>query len=291
MNRDLKFVPRKLRLPIHILVALLLLGLPGVLRADALEDSARQLAAKIAAALSPGEAVALDVRNLSSLGPADVAAVRRAELLSLAFDLRRPAVQDVRLRQAVALSIDRSSIVNVLLQKQGEAAGGLLPQWLSGYAFLFPVAADVERAKQLRHELSTAAPLALVYDSDDALARAMGISVRVSGARSDATAGADVRLIRLRLASPDPRVALDSLLASLGAPESLPPAGAVPEQLYAAERALVESFRVVPLAHLPETYGLGPRLKNWMPRRSGGWRLEDLWLDTSSRADESGGNP
>jgi len=225
-----------------------------------------------------------------------------AELLSLVFNLRRPAVQDVRLRQAVALSIDRSSIVNVLLQKQGEAAGGLLPQWLSGYAFLFPVAADVERAKQVRHKLSAAAPLALVYDSDDALvravaervavnARAVGISVQVSGARSDATAGADVRLIRLRLGSTDPRVALDSLLASLGALESLPPAGAVPEQLYAAERALVESLRVVPLAHLPETYGLGPRVKNWMPRRSGGWRLEDLWLDTSSRADESGGKP
>ncbi len=302
MNRDLKSAPRRPRLPVHILVALLLLGLPGVLRADALEDGARQLAAKIAATLSPGEAIALNVRNLSSLGPADVAGVRRAELLSLVFDLRRPAVQDVRLRQAVALSIDRSSIVNVLLQKQGEAAGGLLPQWLSGYAFLFPVAADVERAKQVRHKLSAAAPLALVYDSDDALvravaervavnARAVGISVQVSGARSDATAGADVRLIRLRLGSTDPRVALDSLLASLGALESLPPAGAVPEQLYAAERALVESLRVVPLAHLPETYGLGPRVKNWMPRRSGGWRLEDLWLDTSSRADESGGKP
>jgi len=78
VNRDLKFVPRKLRLPIHILVALLLLGLPGVLRADALEDGARQLAAKIAAALSPGEAVALNVRNLSSLGPVNVTAIRRS---------------------------------------------------------------------------------------------------------------------------------------------------------------------------------------------------------------------
>jgi hypothetical protein len=78
VNRDLKSVPRKLRLPIHILVALLLLGRPGVLRADALEDGARQLAAKIAAALSPGEAVALNVRNLSSLGPVTVTAIRRS---------------------------------------------------------------------------------------------------------------------------------------------------------------------------------------------------------------------
>jgi hypothetical protein len=196
VNRDLKFAPRRLRLPVHIVAALLLLGLPVVLQADALEDG----------------------------------------------------------------------------------------------------------AKQLRHEFSPAAPLALVYDSDDALARAVaervavnvravGISAQVSGARSDATAGADARLIRLRLASTDPRVALDSLLASLGAPESLPPAGAVPEQIYAAERALLESFRVVPLTHLVELYGLGPRVKNWMPRRLGGWRLEDLWLDTSSQADASGDKP
>ncbi len=90
MNRDLKFVPRKLRLPIHILVALLLLGLPGVLRADALEDGARQLAAKIAAALSPGEAVALNVRNLSSLASVNVTAIRRsleAELQGRGFRL------------------------------------------------------------------------------------------------------------------------------------------------------------------------------------------------------------
>ena len=157
-------------------------------------------------------------------------------------------------------------------------------------------------AKQLRHKLSAAAPLALVYDSDDALARAVaeriavnaravGISVQVFGARSDATAGADVRLIHLRLASTDPRVALDSLQASLGAPESLPPAGAVPEQIYAAERALVESFRVVPLAYLVGIYGLSPRVKNWMPRRSGGCRLEDLWLGTSSQADATGDKP
>src|SRR5713226_5248690 len=151
------------------------------------------------------------VRRVSQSGARTWSSVP-AELLILVFDLRRSAVQDVRLRRAVALSIDRGSIVNVLLQKQGEAAGGLLPQWLSGYAFLFPVAADVERAKRLRNELSAAAPLALVYDSDDALARAVaervavnaravGISVQVSGARSDATAGADVRLIRLHLRS------------------------------------------------------------------------------------------
>ena len=51
--------------------------------------------------------------------------------------------------QALALVIDRTPIVNVLAQKKAEAAFGLLPQWLSGYAFLFAAAPDVGRAKQL----------------------------------------------------------------------------------------------------------------------------------------------
>ncbi len=216
------------------------------------------------------------------------------ELLALAFDAHRPGVQDARMRQAVALAIDRASIVNVLLQKQGAAAGSLLPQWLSGYAFLFPKAADTERAKQLRGELSAAAPLVLVYDSGDASARAIaervavnaretGITVQASDG-GPAAAHADVRLVRLRLASTDARAALDSLFAALGEPSALPAGAATPEQLYAAERALLASYRVVPLVHLPDIYGLGPRVKNWMPPRWGGWRLDDVWLDTASGA-------
>ena len=214
------------------------------------------------------------------------------ELLALAFDRHRPGVQDARMRQAVALAIDRTSIVNVLLQKQGAAAGSLLPQWLSGYAFLFPKAADTERAKQLRGQLSAATPLVLVYDSGDASARAIAERVAVNARETGTTvqlseggpaaAHADARLVRLRLASTDARAALDSLFAALGEPGALPAGAATPEQLYAAERALLDSYRIVPLVHLPDIYGLGPRVKNWMPPRWGGWRLDDVWLDTSA---------
>ena len=37
----------------------------------------------------------------------------------------------------------------MLLQRQGEVSGALLPQWLSGYAFLFPTATDLARARAL----------------------------------------------------------------------------------------------------------------------------------------------
>ena len=72
------------------------------------------------------------------------------ELLALQFPAGRPATEDVHLRQAVALAVDRVALNNGLLQHQGEPAGALLPQWLSGYAFLFPATADLARAREAR---------------------------------------------------------------------------------------------------------------------------------------------
>ena len=73
----------------------------------------------------------------------------QCELFALVFDASRPAVQDARLRQAISLAIDRASIADVILQRQGVPAGGLLPNWISGYAHLFPAASDLPRAKDL----------------------------------------------------------------------------------------------------------------------------------------------
>ena len=67
-------------------------------------------------------------------------------LLVLVFGAR---IEDARIREALALAVDRTAIHNVLLQRQGEISGGLLPQWLSGYAFLFPAAQDAARARTL----------------------------------------------------------------------------------------------------------------------------------------------
>lgn len=230
------------------------------------------------------------------------------ELLALVILHERPAVQDARLRQAFALSIDRAAIWSVLLQKQGELAGGLLPQWLSGYAFLFSTVGDLERAKQLRNEASATQrasrePIKVVYDFTDSLTRAVaeriavnareaGIAVQVAPPGPASAAGYDARLVRLRLGSTDTRTALESLLAALGETTSRPPgAAATPEQLYATERAVVDSYRVVPLVHLPQSCALSARVKNWMPRRWGSWRLEDVWLDTTSQAAASGERP
>jgi len=71
------------------------------------------------------------------------------DLFALRMDMARPAVQDARFREAVSAAIDRASIADVVLQRQGVQAGSLLPNWLSGYAFLFPSAMNLPRSKQL----------------------------------------------------------------------------------------------------------------------------------------------
>ncbi len=62
---------------------------------------------------------------------------------------------DPNLLKALALAIDRAPIANVLAQHKADPAFGLLPQWLSGYEFLFQSAPDLARAKQIS---SQAAP-------------------------------------------------------------------------------------------------------------------------------------
>src|ERR1039457_1913155 len=68
-----------------------------------------------------------------------------------------PRIADARIREALALAVDRTAIYNVLLQRQGEISGALLPQWLSGYAFLFPTTIDLARARALASDAPASA--------------------------------------------------------------------------------------------------------------------------------------
>jgi len=197
------------------------------------------------------------------------------DLLALIFE---PAV-DGRMREAIALSIDRAAIA-VLLQRQGAPAGALLPQWLSGYAFLFPDARDLERARLVAPR--GAAPVTISYDPQDPNTRAIaeriavnaqeaGLSIRPVPAGQAALA----RMARARIHSADSGQALAALAAALGLDPGAP---ASPEALYVSERALLQGYRVVPLFHLPEIYGLGSRVRNWTATRWGAWKLDSVWL-------------
>jgi peptide/nickel transport system substrate-binding protein len=224
------------------------------------------------------------------------------ELFAIVFD--KQATADSRIRQALSLSVDRAAITNVLLQKLGEPAGGVLPQWLSGYAFLFSTSADMQSAQQLcRTTRDTGAeagkPLRLgVADEDDTarlIAERVALNARQAGLAVQVTARgeADARLIRWRLDSiAAPAVLFDVTRALDMSDESAAALKKIssndPEQTYAAERAIIGSYRVIPLVYLPETIALGPAVRNWMPRRWAEWHLEDVWLDLQMPAPVSG---
>jgi peptide/nickel transport system substrate-binding protein len=208
-----------------------------------------------------------------------------SELIALVFERGRAATEDARVREAIALSIDRAAIQNVLLERQGESTGAVLPGWLSGYAFLFQAARNLDRARQLTSALLKSAPrVSLAYDPADPLARPIAeriaLDVRESGIVLQAAPGArgDVRLARYRLRSVDAPQVLADVAAWQGAEAPAP--AITPEATYSAERKLLEDFRVVPLFHLPETYGLSSRVRNWDPQSWGDWRLGDVWLET-----------
>ena len=189
--------------------------------------------------------------------------------------------------QALALAIDRSSIVNVLTQRRGEPAFGLLPQWLSGYEFLFQSAPDVTRARQLASQ-SKLNPLALSYAGNDSFARAVAERIALNARDAGLTvqpspnSGGSLRLVRLPLESADAAADLVILTRLLGLAERTNTVDvSKPETLYEAEKALLDSNRVIPLLHLPQLYALTPRVHFREPARGNALtlHLEDLWVD------------
>jgi len=246
----------------------------------------------------------LDKADLAELGPAEARRAQQegrrvwtsapVELLALQFNLSRPETRERRLREAIARSIDRATIQKVLLQNYGEPSGAILPEWLSGFAFLFTTVRDVGRARQLRSGMDPP-PLKLGYDPSDALARRVaervavnardaGIRLDVSplppGSRHVSDSDVDVSLIRGRIDGPTLGQAVLQCSDWLGFRAS-GLRGDAPEEIYVAERRFLDGFTTVPLVNVPELVGLGPRVKNWSALRWGDWRLEDVWLETA----------
>jgi hypothetical protein len=236
-------------------------------------------------------------------------------LFGLRFDDAQPAAADAHLREAFSLALDRGTMASVLLQRQAEPSATLLPQWLSGYAFLFTVDTNLERAKELRrglpaNEAGGSEPLRLRVDPSGDLAKLLGERVAVNArqasilvqvvARPLARAGATsptpadppagVHLFEWHYSSLSPRAELDSLFAAynLNEPSEVNATATDHEQLYARERRALEDRRVLPLIVQAESVGFAPTVRDWMPARWGEWHLADVWLETpDSAADAS----
>ena len=160
------------------------------------------------------------------------------------------------LREAISESIDRGALSNVIFQKQGEVTASLLPQSLTGYAFLFPADRDLNKANELRGGL-TPPPLVMSADGDGTMQLAAqrialnlheaGFSVQVANARN--APHADMVLRKLPLEGADPAAALETLLR--GAGENVAVAGRNPNALFRAVHDVLDLKTLIPLLDLP----------------------------------------
>jgi ABC-type transport system substrate-binding protein len=238
------------------------------------------------------------------------------ELLALVFPANSKA-QDPRLREALALSIDRKPIQSALLKGAGEPTASILPNWMTGYSSVFSAQANPQRARTLLADsrqpalnLSFGLSYGLSYDPRDPQAqliaerialnaREVGITLQVSLSGAN-----DIRLMRVVLPSPDPATSLADAARQLELPLPAFPAAAPNNvvndhssddpslnDLYQAERGLLEGYRVIPLFHLPVATAASARVRNWAPDLPGTWNdsefsLANVWLgDPRSQAD------
>ena len=108
------------------------------------------------------------------------------DLLALSI-ARNGVLADDAQREAIALAVDRAVLYNVIFQKQGEMTASLLPDALTGYGFLFPVARDLVRAQGL-HGAGSGAPLTLAAGQTQAstmqlAAERIALNLREAGFR------------------------------------------------------------------------------------------------------------
>lgn len=90
----------------------------------------------------------------------------------LGLNCTRPPFQDLRVRQAVNMAIDRERIVNTIFEKRGILARGPVPRglWKDGFSPSKPdltYAYDPERAKKLIHDAGAAGKPITIYISAD----------------------------------------------------------------------------------------------------------------------------
>ncbi|HLJ87271.1 MAG TPA: ABC transporter substrate-binding protein [Candidatus Angelobacter sp.] len=206
-----------------------------------------------------------------------------------------------KLREAVASAINRFAISNVLLQKRSRPAGALLPQWLTGYEFAFPLDPNPDQARRLRTEAGAPATIRLAYDYSDTVAkmvaeriavdaREAGINLQpfgdphVTSKSGRKSLNADAVLLRIPLQSIEPYSALAGLALANDLELSSETTASIldavrPEDLFEAERKAIADYRLIPVAHVSEALWLNTTIHNWQQLPNGGWKLDQLWVE------------
>ena len=212
-----------------------------------------------------------------------VSASEPGRLMALVFAEAPNSDDDAHARAALAMSIDTAAINSVVLQGGGAPSGALLPNWTTGYAFTFSTGGIPENARHERMQARRAPSWTLGYDSSDPAARVIaerillnardvGISLQLAS-----SGASDLRLVAIKLPSSDPHVALNELAKALQMPEPTFSNSSV-TGLYAAEKALLETRRIIPLVHLRGAMAVRASVHAWAMLPSGEYKIENVWL-------------
>jgi MarR-like DNA-binding transcriptional regulator SgrR of sgrS sRNA len=171
------------------------------------------------------------------------------------------------LRAAIALAIDRGALSNVIFQKQGEVTASLLPNALTGYAFLFPTGRDLNKSHGLRGGIAPP-PLTMTVEGGGAMQLAAqrialnlheaGFNVQVVGAGPGHHS--DLMLRQLPLEGTQPSAALESVLRAAGQNNQ------VEEQslasIFKVEREVLSCNALIPLLYLPQAIAVSGRVRD-----------------------------
>src|SRR5262249_9386421 len=91
------------------------------------------------------------------------------------------------------------------------------------------------------------------------------------------SANHDISLRRISIACPEPQLALLEVARGLELPRPQFGSGSIAD-LYAAEKGLLESRRVIPLLHLRAAIAVRPNVRGAAMLRDATWALTDAWL-------------
>jgi ABC-type transport system substrate-binding protein len=192
---------------------------------------------------------------------------------------------NANLRASMSYAIDRNVLANVIFQRQAKASAALLPQGISGFAFLFPTERDLGKAHELRGGIT---PPALRLEAEESGAiqlaaqrialnlRDAGFNVQVVGPGAKA---ADMRLRIFRVSGADP--AADLAQIALESSQTIQSGGADPAAAYNAERELLDRKTLIPLLHLPCAYAVGSRVRDLQLRYDGTLALDGASLEAA----------
>jgi len=209
---------------------------------------------------------------------------RNVDLIALVFDDKDPVAQDARVREALALSVDRGALFNVVFQKQGEVTASLLPNWLSGYSFAFNAVPNLAKAKELRSQIDKPSELTLGVEGGDPVlqliaerialnARDAGLTVRTLGTPGRST----LRLVRLHVEETTPGAAYLALAGQIAAGERAPADDVV--AVFHQEQDLLAKRTIIPLLYTPRSVAYAPRVHDLGLNSDGMLRTADFWLE------------